>query len=104
MKSVDDSAPPADVGPLAGAMTSRPPEAPAIPHPRFDRHTAWRSFLLFGSAAVLSLIGCALMADFLWRLGFNGARLLLFGISMGWLPPAVSDQLIRNMADVMLAE
>jgi hypothetical protein len=34
----------------------------------------------------------------------KGARLLLFGLSMGWLPPEISDQLIRNMAEVMLAE
>jgi len=34
----------------------------------------------------------------------KGARLLLCGISMGWLPGEISEQLIRNMADVMLAE
>ncbi len=34
----------------------------------------------------------------------KGALLMLFGVSMGWLPPDVSDQLIRNMADVMLAQ
>jgi hypothetical protein len=34
----------------------------------------------------------------------KGARLLLFGLSMGWLPADVSDQLIRNMAELMLAE
>ena len=34
----------------------------------------------------------------------KGARLLLCGISMGWLPPEIGEQLIRNMADVMLAE
>ena len=34
----------------------------------------------------------------------KGARLMLFGVSMGWLPPDVSDQLIQNMASVMLAQ
>ena len=34
----------------------------------------------------------------------KGALLMLFGISMGWLPPDVSDQLIQNMASVMLAK
>jgi hypothetical protein len=34
----------------------------------------------------------------------KGARLLLFGLSMGWLPAEVSAQLIGNMADLMLAE
>jgi hypothetical protein len=34
----------------------------------------------------------------------KGARLLLFGLSMGWLPTEVSTQLIGNMADLMLAE
>lgn len=80
MKPVDDSAPTADAGPLAGAATSRPPETPPAPHPRFDRHPVWRLILVFGSAGVLSLAGCVLMVDFLWRLGFNGARLLLFGL------------------------
>lgn len=32
------------------------------------------------------------------------ARLLLFGVSMGWLPAYQATELIRNMADVMLAE
>lgn len=36
--------------------------------------------LLFGAAVVISFAGCVLMADFLWRLGFNGARLLLLGL------------------------
>ena len=34
----------------------------------------------------------------------KGALLMLFGISMSWLPPDVSDQLIQNMASVMLAK
>ena len=34
----------------------------------------------------------------------KGALLMLFGVSMGWLPPDVSDQLIQNMASVMLAQ
>ncbi len=34
----------------------------------------------------------------------KGALLMLFGLSMGWLPPDVSEQLIQNMATVMLAQ
>jgi hypothetical protein len=33
----------------------------------------------------------------------KGARLMLFGVSMGWLSPDVSAQLIQNMANLMLA-
>jgi hypothetical protein len=34
----------------------------------------------------------------------KGALLMLFGVSMGWLPPNVSEQLIENMANLMLAQ
>jgi hypothetical protein len=34
----------------------------------------------------------------------KGALLMLFGLSMGWLPPDVSEQLIQNMAELMLEE
>jgi hypothetical protein len=34
----------------------------------------------------------------------KGALLMLFGVSMGWLPPDVSAQLIHNMASLMLAK
>jgi hypothetical protein len=33
----------------------------------------------------------------------KGALLMLFGLSMGWLPPDVSTQLIENMAALMTA-
>ena len=34
----------------------------------------------------------------------KGALLMLFGVSMGWLPSDVSQQLIQNMASLMLAK
>ena len=34
----------------------------------------------------------------------KGALLMLFGLSMSWLPNDVSTQLIQNMAKVMLQE
>ena len=34
----------------------------------------------------------------------QGALLMLFGMSMAWLPSEIGQQLILNMADVMLAE
>jgi hypothetical protein len=34
----------------------------------------------------------------------QGALLMLFGMSVAWLPSDVGQQLILNMADVMLAE
>ena len=69
-----------------------------------DPETDARSALVRGpvsgdqGAPVLILMSDAAFED------PKGARLLLFGLSMGWLPPEISDQLIRNMAEVMLAE
>jgi hypothetical protein len=34
----------------------------------------------------------------------KGALLMLFGVSVAWLPPDVSEQLIQNMASMMLAK
>ena len=34
----------------------------------------------------------------------KGALLMLFGMSIAWLPDEVAPQLVRNMATVMLAE
>jgi hypothetical protein len=34
----------------------------------------------------------------------KGARLLIFGMSIAWLPDDVAEQLVQNMARVMLAE
>lgn len=69
-----------------------------------DPETDARSALVRGpvsgdqGAPVLILMSDAAFED------PKGARLLLFGLSMGWLPPEISDRLIRNMAGVMLAE
>lgn len=80
MKSPDDSGIDAPIAQPPGPAPSRPPETSAAPHPRFHRHPVWRCTLFFGTAVTLATIGCVLMADFLWRLGFNGPRLLLFAL------------------------
>ncbi len=80
MNPPDDSALATPAAQPPDPAPCRAPESSAAPHPRFRRRPALRCLLFFGTAAALSAIGCVLMADFLWRIGYNGPRLLLLGL------------------------